>query len=184
MRRDLFSAATLPAVRSPRFAVLLLSVFACVARLSAADPRGDAPDAKLLPPEESRARFHLPPGFEILSEDLERAVSDGTLQRFTLAGRQVILYVPAFTPDKPFVVDYRVRARFPLRAATGSARAYEYYNPDHAGLAGIVSAEDPAAALAAAVDAGTATVTGDRAAVDRFLGNLDTFWLMFPIVTP
>jgi putative membrane-bound dehydrogenase-like protein len=31
----------------------------------AADPRGDAPEAKLRTPEEERAAFHLPPGFEI-----------------------------------------------------------------------------------------------------------------------
>lgn len=77
----------------------------------------------------------VPPGFEVLAEDLERAVADGTIQRFSIAGRQLVLYVPAFTPGAPFVVDYRVRARFPVRAATGSARAYEYYDPDHLGLA-------------------------------------------------
>jgi len=77
----------------------------------------------------------VPPGFEVLSEDLERAVADQTLQRFTLAGRQIILYVPVFQPDKPFVVTYRVRARFPVRAASGTAKAYEYYNPDNVGFA-------------------------------------------------
>ncbi len=77
----------------------------------------------------------VPPGFEVLSEDLERAVADGVLQRFTLAGRQIIMYVPELRPDTPFSVRYRVRARFPLRAASGGATAWEYYNPDHRGLA-------------------------------------------------
>ncbi len=75
----------------------------------------------------------VPPGFEVLSEDLERAVADGVLQRFTLAGRQIILYVPQFTPDAPFVVTYRVRARFPIKAGSGGATVYEYYNPDNNG---------------------------------------------------
>ena len=75
----------------------------------------------------------VPPGFEVLGEDLERAVADGVLQRFTLAGRQIILYVPQFTPDAPFVVTYRVRARFPIKAGSGGATVYEYYNPDNNG---------------------------------------------------
>lgn len=75
----------------------------------------------------------VPPGFEVLGEDLEKAVADGALQRFTLAGRQIILYVPQFKPDAPFVVTYRVRARFPIKAGSGGATVYEYYNPDHNG---------------------------------------------------
>ena len=76
----------------------------------------------------------VPPGFDVLSEDLERAVADKTVQRYSLAGRQIILYVPEFKPDAPFVVSYRVRARFPLRGVTGAASAYEYYNPDNRGM--------------------------------------------------
>lgn len=77
----------------------------------------------------------VPPGFDVLTEDLERAVSDQTIQRFAVAGRQIILYVPVLDPKTPFVATFRVRARFPIKAMSGAARAYEYYNPDHSGLA-------------------------------------------------
>jgi hypothetical protein len=77
----------------------------------------------------------VPPGFDVLTEDLERAVSDQTIQRFAVAGRQIILYVPVLDPKAPFVATFRVRARFPIKAMSGAAKAYEYYNPDHSGLA-------------------------------------------------
>jgi putative heme-binding domain-containing protein len=49
-------------LRPLRFVALLT---ATVAITNAADPRGDAPDAKLTSPEAERASFHLPPGFDI-----------------------------------------------------------------------------------------------------------------------
>ncbi len=42
-----------------------LLVVSCIAAVHAADSRGDSVGAKLRPPAESRALFHLPPGFEI-----------------------------------------------------------------------------------------------------------------------
>ncbi|MBI5768300.1 MAG: c-type cytochrome [Verrucomicrobia bacterium] len=49
-----------------RASLLLLLPLAChLPPAHAADPRGDNPHAKLLPAAESRAHFHLPPGFEI-----------------------------------------------------------------------------------------------------------------------
>jgi putative heme-binding domain-containing protein len=45
--------------------LLPLSLLAVVTAAFAADPRGDAPDAKLTSPEAERASFHLPPGFDI-----------------------------------------------------------------------------------------------------------------------
>jgi len=76
----------------------------------------------------------VPPGFEVLGEDLEAAVANKTLQRFSLAGRQIILYVDELRPDQPFQLKYRVRARFPVKASTGASMAYEYYNPDNVGV--------------------------------------------------
>ncbi|MCA9515522.1 MAG: hypothetical protein KC635_11300 [Myxococcales bacterium] len=75
----------------------------------------------------------VPPGFDVLAEDLEAAVGRGELQRFTLTGRQVILYVPRFAPGAPWRLRFRVRARFPVKVSTGPTVAYEYYNPDNRG---------------------------------------------------
>ncbi|MCU1370225.1 MAG: alkyl sulfatase-like hydrolase [Ilumatobacteraceae bacterium] len=55
---------------------------------------------------------------------------------------------------------------------------------DHAPLAQLVFSTDPVGELATLVDAGSLRVTGDRAALDAFLATLDSFTLMFPIVTP
>ncbi|HWJ97227.1 MAG TPA: alkyl sulfatase dimerization domain-containing protein, partial [Acidimicrobiales bacterium] len=55
---------------------------------------------------------------------------------------------------------------------------------DHAPLAQLLFAPEPVAELAALVDAGSVTVTGDRPGLEAFLATLDSFALMFPIVTP
>lgn len=55
--------------------------------LGAADPRGDAPDAPLRPPEEERAKFHLPPGFEIQLAAAEPALQKPMNLAFDAAGR-------------------------------------------------------------------------------------------------
>ena len=77
----------------------------------------------------------VPPGFVVDTALLEAAVKAEKLQRYSLAGRQIILYVPEFTPKKPFQIGFRLRARFPVRVSTGATRAYEYYNPANEGVA-------------------------------------------------
>jgi alkyl sulfatase BDS1-like metallo-beta-lactamase superfamily hydrolase len=54
----------------------------------------------------------------------------------------------------------------------------------HAPLAQLLFAADPVAELAGLTEAASLVVTGDRTALDAFLATLDTFSLMFPIVTP
>ena len=54
----------------------------------------------------------------------------------------------------------------------------------HTALAQLLFSPTPVEDLAAQVDGGTIAVRGDRAALDAFLGTLDSFKLMFPIVTP
>jgi alkyl sulfatase BDS1-like metallo-beta-lactamase superfamily hydrolase len=55
---------------------------------------------------------------------------------------------------------------------------------DHAPLAQLLFSPEPVAELATLLGAGSVTVDGDRAALDAFLATLDSFTLMFPIVTP
>lgn len=72
----------------------------------------------------------LPPGFEVLAEDLENLVEKGLLQRYTLTGRQIICYIEKLTPQQILKFSYRLRAKYPLRAQTPKSRVYEYYNTD------------------------------------------------------
>jgi uncharacterized protein YfaS (alpha-2-macroglobulin family) len=72
----------------------------------------------------------LPPGFELLTEDLQKLVDDKTFQKYTIAARQIIIYLDKLAPKQPLDFSYRLRARFPIRAATPASQVYRYYNPE------------------------------------------------------
>ncbi|OQY27597.1 MAG: hypothetical protein B6244_10060 [Candidatus Cloacimonetes bacterium 4572_55] len=72
----------------------------------------------------------IPPGFEVMSGDLEELVGSQNIQKFSLTGRQIIIYIDKLESDKPVLFDYRLRAKYPITAQSRSSRVYEYYNPD------------------------------------------------------
>jgi hypothetical protein len=72
----------------------------------------------------------VPPGFEVDSSALAAAVEKKVLQKFTVAGRQVVLYVEDLPAGKPLTVTYKLRAKYPLKAKTPESVAYHYYNPE------------------------------------------------------
>ena len=78
----------------------------------------------------------VPPGFEVLSEDLNRLVEGGLhkegvrLSRFDLTGRQIILYLEDLAYGEPFAFSLRLRTKYPMKAQTPASVAYDYYNPD------------------------------------------------------
>jgi uncharacterized protein YfaS (alpha-2-macroglobulin family) len=77
----------------------------------------------------------IPPGFDLLSEDLEdfrektAGQKSGRLEKFSLTATQAILYFDSFAPGEVMTLKYRLRAKYPIRAKTFASRAYEYYNP-------------------------------------------------------
>jgi len=71
----------------------------------------------------------VPPGFTVLTEDLSRLVEQGTIARYELTGRQIIIYLEDLASESPLAFSYRLRARFPMRAQTPPSSAYDYYNP-------------------------------------------------------
>jgi uncharacterized protein YfaS (alpha-2-macroglobulin family) len=71
----------------------------------------------------------LPPGFNVMTEDLSRLVELGVIARYELTGRQIIIYLEDFSSEQPLNFSYRLRARFPMRAQTPPSSAYDYYNP-------------------------------------------------------
>ncbi|GAB4541317.1 MAG: hypothetical protein Kow0063_32070 [Anaerolineae bacterium] len=71
----------------------------------------------------------VPPGFTVLAEDLSRLVEQRLIARYELTGRQIIVYLENFSSEKPLRFNYRLRARFPMRAQTPPSSAYDYYNP-------------------------------------------------------
>lgn len=84
--------------------------------------------------KEGRARMTLvdlgvPPGFSVVTEDLDAAVRAKTISRYELTGRQIIVYLEEFDYRKPIAFSYHLKAKFPLRAKTPSSTTYDYYNP-------------------------------------------------------
>jgi uncharacterized protein YfaS (alpha-2-macroglobulin family) len=87
----------------------------------------------------------LPPGFSVLTEDLDALVaqyrdqSEDTakpkIERYELAGRQIIFYVSDLSFENPLEFSFGLKARYPLRVQTPASNAYDYYNPQISGLA-------------------------------------------------
>jgi uncharacterized protein YfaS (alpha-2-macroglobulin family) len=72
----------------------------------------------------------IPPGFDVLPDNLDDAVKKGTISKYTVAARQVILYMQKLGPNETVKVTYQVKARFPVKARTPLSKAYPYYNPE------------------------------------------------------
>lgn len=83
----------------------------------------------------------IPPGFELLSEDLEAMVGStadaksGRLEKFSLTATQAILYFDSIAPRDSFEVRFRLRAKYPIRASSFLSRVYEYYDPKVSAIA-------------------------------------------------
>ncbi len=78
----------------------------------------------------------IPPGFELLSEDLQKMVErttgarSGRLEKFNMTATQAILYFDSIAPHDSFKVQYRLRAKYPIHAQGFASRVYEYYDPN------------------------------------------------------
>jgi hypothetical protein len=72
----------------------------------------------------------VPPGFTVVPDKLASAVENKTISKFTVAARQVILYLTDLKPGETVSVTYQIRAKFPIRAMTPLSKAYPYYNPE------------------------------------------------------
>jgi hypothetical protein len=78
----------------------------------------------------------IPPGFDLLTEDLETyqvksaSRKSGRLEKFSLTATQAILYFDSFAPGDMVKLHFRMRAKYPIRARTFQSRVYEYYDPE------------------------------------------------------
>jgi uncharacterized membrane protein YgcG len=72
----------------------------------------------------------LPPGFQVMTEDLDAYVADRKLSRYELTGKQLLLYVSALAKSEALDISYRLRAVTPVRASDGGTQAYLYYAPE------------------------------------------------------
>jgi uncharacterized protein YfaS (alpha-2-macroglobulin family) len=72
----------------------------------------------------------LPPGFKLMPEKLEKLVKSGRIEKFSVTGRQIIVYLRELVDGDPIELEYQLLAKYPLRAKTPKSTAYEYYNPE------------------------------------------------------
>ncbi len=72
----------------------------------------------------------IPPGFEVVSEDLDQEKANGKIFRYDVLTRQVILYSRDLSATEPLKIKYRIRAVYPIKAKTPASQVYEYYNPE------------------------------------------------------
>lgn len=71
----------------------------------------------------------IAPGFTVDPGDFAEMVDKNRVKKFTITPRQVILYLGDVRPGDVLHFDYTLRARFPVRAQTPAAVAYEYNTP-------------------------------------------------------
>ena len=71
----------------------------------------------------------IPPGFELLTEDLDELRKYGAIERYEVAGSQLIVYLRSVKQGSPVRLQYRLRARHPVQAQTPPSSAYPYYEP-------------------------------------------------------
>ena len=71
-----------------------------------------------------------PPGFAVDPAGLDDLRSRGLIDRYTVAARGVILYIPEVKASDRLVLSYKLVARMPLRAVAPPTRVYPYYDPD------------------------------------------------------
>ena len=78
----------------------------------------------------------IPPGFDLLTEDLQdyqeksAGRKGGRLEKFNLTATQAILYFDSISAGDTITLNFRLRAKYPIRARTFESRVYEYYDPE------------------------------------------------------
>ena len=65
----------------------------------------------------------------------------GRLEKFSLTATQAILYFDSIPAGDTVTLQYRLRAKYPIRARTFPSRVYEYYDPDISAVAGPIPLE-------------------------------------------
>jgi uncharacterized protein YfaS (alpha-2-macroglobulin family) len=71
----------------------------------------------------------VPPGFTVQPEGLQALVENKTIEKYTLTGRQIIIYLRQIGANAELNFSYQLKAKFPIKAKTPTSRVYEYYNP-------------------------------------------------------
>jgi hypothetical protein len=71
----------------------------------------------------------IAPGFTVDAGDFAEMVGKKQIQKFSVTARQVTLYLGDVKPGDELKFEYTLRPKYPVRARTPAAVAYEYYTP-------------------------------------------------------
>ena len=67
-----------------------------------------------------------PPGCDVLPEYFQGLKDEGMIERYSITGRQVILYFREISSKEPIVFTYELKAKFPVKAKATKSVAYQY----------------------------------------------------------
>ena len=73
----------------------------------------------------------VPPGFTADPGDFAEMVAARKVQKFSVTSRQVTLYLGDVKPGDVLTFEYGLKPKYPVKAKTPAAVAYEYYTPKH-----------------------------------------------------
>jgi uncharacterized protein YfaS (alpha-2-macroglobulin family) len=71
----------------------------------------------------------IPPGFEARRSDFDAMVIAGSIARYEVTPRSVVVYFTALRPGGGLTLQYAMRATMPVVVHADGPIAYEYYNP-------------------------------------------------------
>ncbi|WP_298685567.1 alpha-2-macroglobulin family protein [uncultured Methanomethylovorans sp.] len=71
----------------------------------------------------------VPTGFTPVTTSLDALRDNGTITRYEIAGRKVVLYIDEMQVGEELNFTMQMKALFPVKAAAQESKAYSYYNP-------------------------------------------------------
>jgi len=71
----------------------------------------------------------IPPGFEVDRSGLDALRDKKVIDKYTLTGRQITIYIQDLQPKKTLSFSYALKARLPIKAKSPKSTAYQYYTP-------------------------------------------------------
>ena len=65
----------------------------------------------------------VPPGFDVVTDGLEASKSKGDISKYTVAARQIIIYMEHLAPNATVKIKYQVRAKYPINDLNPASKA-------------------------------------------------------------
>ncbi len=70
----------------------------------------------------------IPPGFTVLTDDLEAAAEEQRIQKYEMTARQILVYLEAMMGEQVVELSYGLKAKYPLKVKAPDSSAALYYD--------------------------------------------------------